>query len=156
MKRKRLKNYNELNECIEAFVSKWDLYAKFSNQFAFLNDTDTVLWTLATGKTSAEKFAKFFEDCGCNVKADIFLYSILHEIGHSQTMEQISEMDWNYSQDMKQTELTDEEYFNLPDEIAATKWAVDYLNNNTEDVKAFWDTFVPLLMKFYMKNKVEV
>ena len=46
------------------------------------------------------------------------------------------------------------EYFNLPDEIMATQWAVNYIKNNPERVKIMWHNIQKALKKFYKKNKV--
>lgn len=154
--KKRLKGVKALTKCLDKFLAKWDLTSQFGTDFAYLYYKRIVVWTLAVTQQNDIDFQNFFESLGCNVKCDVFLYSLLHEIGHSQTLDDINEEDYAYALDRKAEPLTNAEYFRLPDEIAATQWAVDFLNEHTEEVREFWEEFVPLVMKFYEINNIEV
>ena len=48
------------------------------------------------------------------------------------------------------------EYFNMPDEVAATNWAIDYIRNNTEKVAEFWNELQPAIMRCYNLTELEV
>ena len=39
--------------------------------------------------------------------------------------------------------------------MVATKWAVDYIYNNTNIVKAFWEELQPHILQFYRDNNVK-
>lgn len=80
--------------------------------------------------------------------ADITI-SLLHELGHAMTENQIPE---DYDRDFATFEIfvkadTEEEanalYFNLPDETLATNWAIEWLSNpeNRKKAKAFEKNF---------------
>ena len=153
--KKRLKGIDKINKYIEGYINKWDLYAHIDTDFMYDPTEDTVYWTLVVSEKHDRAFQEFFESLGCDIKTDVFVYSIFHEIGHSQTLEKISDEDYNYSHDRKaDPNITDEEYFRLPDEIIASKWAVDYINNNIDEVRDFWNGLKPLIMKFYQRNHV--
>lgn len=155
MKRRRLRGIAEINKYIESYVSKWDLYASIDTDFAYDPTIDTIFWTVLVSEENDKAFQDFFEKLGCDVKTDVFVYSIFHEIGHSQTIDLVSDEDYNYSQDRKaDPDITNDEYFNLPDEIIASEWAVDYINNNIDEVENFWNGLIPLLMKFYKRNHI--
>lgn len=96
------------------------------------------------------------------------LMGLLHELGHHETDDDISE----YIQDMcseeierieKEMELvtTEEEerrldlqYFNLPTEIMATYWAVDFIKNNPDLIR-YWNRLTITAMKqFYKVNNI--
>ena len=82
-------------------------------------------------------------------------------------------MDYNYSQDEKIritqqlsgiSAETDEklymrianEYYFLPDEIAATCWAVDFVTKHQYKVRQLWRELQPAIMEFYKINEIEL
>lgn len=153
--RRRLRGIAEINNYIDNYVSEWGLTSQLDTDFAYDPVEDIVYWSVVVSEKNSEDFKEFFESLGCVVKADVFIYSLFHEIGHSQTLEYVSEEDYNYSWDRKaDPEITNYEYFRLPNEIVATQWAVDYINNNAEEIEEFWNGLQPLLMKFYNKNHI--
>lgn len=153
----RLKGVRAINKCIEKFMKEWGLKAEMATDFSFAHESRTVTWSPIVSVKNDLEFSQFFESLGCKVKCDVFLYSLLHEIGHYHTLDSVSDEDYEYSFKRKNdTSITNSEYFILPVEIVATKWAVDYLNNNVEKVRAFWEELVPLLMNFYRINNIEV
>ena len=152
--KRRLRGITKLNECIQRFVGEWYLDSQIDTDFAYDPVSDTVFWTLVVSEQNDKDFHDFFYSLGCKVEADVFILSILHEIGHSQTLRYLSDEEYNYSQDRKAEKLSNYEYFNLPDEIEATKWAVNYLNENADKVEAFWNELQPLIMEFYKRNHI--
>lgn len=152
----KLKAVKPINNCLNKFMREWGLTAEIGTDFAYLYEKQVVVWTPIVSAQNDLDFQNFFESLGCNVKCDVFLYSILHEIGHSQTLDLVNEEDYAYSLDRKAEPISNYEYFRLPDEIIATQWAVDFLNENTEKVRVFWEEFVPLMMNFYKKNNIEI
>ena len=155
MKIRKLRGIAEINDYIESYLAKWDLYACIDTDFAYDPTIDTVFWSVVVSEENDKAFKEFFKKLGCNVETDVFVYSIFHEIGHSQTLEILSDMDYNYSQDRKaDPNISNEEYFNLPDEIIASQWAVEYINNNIDEVKTFWSGLQVLLKKFYKRNHI--
>lgn len=152
----RLKGVRPINKCIAKYIKKWDLkVGGLDLSFSYLPTKKEVYWTPIVCEKADKEFADFFESLGCEVKADVFIYSLLHEIGHSQTLDEVSDEDYYYSHDRKaDEEITNTEYFNLPVEIVATQWAVDYLNTHTEEVAEFWKKLQPRIMNFYAKNHI--
>lgn len=71
---------------------------------------------------------------GLKVKCSCFILSLLHEIGHNETIDMTddeidkSEYDVNSKDDVF-------EYFMLEDELEATLWAIDFINDNKEFIK---------------------
>ncbi len=68
----------------------------------------------------------------------MFLLSLFHEIGHYMTFDDLGEEDFAYSCDVKALlGTTDDDakiYFRLPIEIAATNWAIDYINEHPTEI----------------------
>lgn len=98
-----------------------------------------------------------------------FLFSLLHEVGHAKTGDDINDEEYQYAQ--KQKELINErmafagddieeitkielDYFLLPDEILATDWAINYLKENPKKSKKIYKKIQKMLRKFYKKNKI--
>ena len=99
-----------------------------------------------------------------------FVVSLLHEIGHIHTYEFIPDEIVSFDYD-ETTRLTAEinalpaldiegrkklvyEYFGLESELAATKWAVRYINKYPEEVEELAINVQKALMEFYIKNGI--
>lgn len=77
---------------------------------------------------------------------DPFLIGVLHEVGHLMTYEEelneqriIMYALLAYTYDETQYEQYSKAYFEIPAELAATTWAVEYYKNNTEHCEQFLD-----------------
>lgn len=95
-----------------------------------------------------------------------FIISLLHEIGHNKANDDVigEVYDFCFAEKeriMYETLATDDEnemkklswqYFNLPDEIMATKWAVDYARKHPKKIKKMWKKTRKALLEFYEKN----
>lgn len=95
-----------------------------------------------------------------------FIISLLHEIGHNKANDDIVGEVYDFclaekERIMYETLATDDEnemkklswqYFNLPDEIMATKWAVDYARKHPKKIKKMWKKTRKALLEFYEKN----
>lgn len=76
-------------------------------------------------------------------KISIIVWSILHEIGHYETEDEIEwEDDFNdravlalTGENVKYNTKVQDMYFNLPSEFAATEWAIDWVKNNFKIAK---------------------
>ena len=120
--------------------------------------------------TNDKFFNKFVTGLAPNIKADIFLTSLFHEVGHIYTQYNLSESEWDYGWDEKadiENILNDQSidekvieeqhmrYFNLPEEIAATRWAITYMEKYADDVAEFWNELQPAILRFFRKNGVK-
>ena len=95
-----------------------------------------------------------------------FIFSLLHEVGHSIANEEIDGMIYDFCESEKerinramQTAETVEEckklefqYFNLPDEIMATQWAVNYMKTHKLEIDIMWAVMREAILKFYELN----
>lgn len=97
-----------------------------------------------------------------------FMLSLLHEVGHHKTFQDISQEESTYCDDMKviinnKIEALDNpnfedlkplrvEYLLLPDEYKATEWAVNYIKENEKQVVEMWNKIENALFDFYAKN----
>lgn len=95
------------------------------------------------------------------------MLSFLHEIGHIKTGDDFSMEEWATYED-KVDELTEtirflsfdgrkpyiNQYFDLPQERAASTWAVKYANAHPENVKRLCSKMEDAFEIFYKKNKL--
>ena len=88
---------------------------------------------------------EFLEDQGCrNADYPEPVLSFLHEIGHGETWDSFSAMELMLYSLMKDTSDTKEEafeYWSVPDEYAANKWAANFINDHPQAVNDLWDIF---------------
>lgn len=145
---------------LNQYLSKFDLTCFYGTDFSYYYLDNTIEFSLINDDNSWN-FESFCREKAPDIDADSFLYSIFHEIGHAETGDDISDMDMNYSRDEKNRLAKELElgkidisvanriYYNLPDEIAATEWALDYMRNNQKEVKELWNKIQSVLMKLY-------
>ena len=149
-----MKHINELNEELNKFLEPFGVYAKYGSDFFFYWEDNHIEYGFLTCERIDKLFHKFaVEELGLNYNVDTFILSFLHELGHSETLDEIDAEDEIYSADVKET-LTDSDescmtYFHLPVEIAATQWAVDYINEHPTEIRNLWNTIQPIIMKIY-------
>lgn len=98
---------------------------------------------LVDEKNSLE-FLESVEKVGGNIEdISMEMWSVLHEIGHLQTRQDIfiSPLLRKICKILKQP-LLNKVYFNIPEEKKATKWAVNYVNNNKNDLLLFQENIM--------------
>ena len=92
---------------------------------------------------------------------DYFLFAILHEIGHHYTLYDLSQEELDneaiYRQILGLSDKSAEElnllYFNLPAELLATKWAIDFINENMEWCKKTQKKIYEAMRHFVKANR---
>lgn len=97
-----------------------------------------------------------------------FIMSLLHEVGHHKANDDVVGSVYEFCLAEKEriayeTMATDDEetakaltwqYFNLPDEIMATAWAVNYARKHPKKIKKMWKKMRSALVDFYAKNNI--
>jgi hypothetical protein len=97
-----------------------------------------------------------------------FLISLLHEVGHSKANDEIEGSIYEFceaekcriSEAMNKATTKEEvkklefEYFNLPDEIMATAWAVNYAKQHPLEIQIMWAVMREAILNFYKANGV--
>jgi hypothetical protein len=97
---------------------------------------------------------------------NVFVISLLHEVGHHMTDDDFDDMDSLFIYAQKQKVLSrlkraktdkeriaiEQDYFRIADEYAATAWAVDYYTNNRKECKKMRKKASKAIRNFYKKN----
>lgn len=159
-----LKGITEINNIINKFLEPFELTAELGTDFDYCFLEDKIHYALVIDEVSSNLFLKNAERRFPDVHADVFLWSLLHEVGHSETLDDLEDgvEEWclvakktinGLSRKLSQ-EACNQVYFDLPDEEAATNWAGEYMMENSEEITMFWNKLQPALVEFYKLNEV--
>lgn len=85
----------------------------------------------------AEGFMDIINRVYPEAKATEFTWSLLHELGHTQTWNYFTRKAWKRYEKTAPYIHDYEEYFRVPQERAATDWAANYIMNNPKKIKKF-------------------
>lgn len=164
-----LKGTRTLNKAISTQLAPFGISrCVLGTEYSYSFEKNDIMFKLDLGYED-ELFSEFvkerfnFDDTGIE-----FLFSLLHEVGHSCANEEIEGFIFDFCQTEKErifaemeTAETDEEvrklewqYFNLPDEICATAWAVNYANTHWLECQFMWVVIKEAILKFYKVNGV--
>lgn len=168
-----LKGIERIDKILNDFLRDFDCSAEIDNDFTYHTDINLITYSFTCSEISNVMFSNVIAALCPNIKCDIFLWSLLHELGHHETIDTISDADYCYSFDEKQRireqlsgvsaekneklymQIANDYYF-LPDEIAATCWAVDFVTKNQHRVRQLWNELQPAIKDFYRLNEVEL
>lgn len=162
-----VKGLKKLNSVITKQLKGFGISkAVCSDDFSYWCIEEEVHYKL-TQTIEDEWFMEFIEETFGYAPTNPFIMSLLHEVGHHITIDIVEDEDMDFSEDEKEriseemqtadaerTKALEWEYFNLPDEIVATEWAVDYAVNHTEELEDMWQEILKALAEFYERNGV--
>ena len=165
----KVKGMKKLNKAVSAQLAPFGISkAVCSDEFAYYFTDNKVTFSLVEGTFGDKCLTKFFAD---RFKYDCefpFVLFLLHEVGHQKANDNIQEdiydfcleekerieNELNDTDDEKEIEKLHNQYFNLPDEIMATQWAINYAKKHPKKVRKMWKKCEKAFHKFYEKNEV--
>ena len=166
-----LKHIYELSEVIDDFIDFFGCTEEIGTDFAYYPNDEVITWSIFMTDKSDKYFNEYVSKEFPEITADIFLWSLLHEVGHHMTYWNWSDEQRNFNDEIKETAekiLSSEEganpsierysyflYFSAPDERRATEWAAHYMETHSEKVEKFWLKFTDEFNKFVYLNKVK-
>lgn len=164
----KLKGMRKLNKAITApLAQRFGITeAICADEFAYYWDTETITYKLTDGELEDKWFNEFIEERFDYKVKNSFVISLLHEVGHHKANEEICDAIAEFceaekeriEEAMKNAETEEEckklewQYFNLPDEIMATQWAVNYAKKHPRIVNKIWRQMQNALVEFYKAN----
>ena len=166
----KVKGLKKLNKKISKELAPFGIEKAFcSNDYSYIFTSKQVTFKLTEGTCEDKWFTEFVKE---RFNYDVrypFIISLLHEVGHSKTDDQIQDELYNFcfkekeriDKEMESVETIEEakklewQYFNLPDEIVATAWAINYAKTYPKKVEKMWRKSQKALLKFYNKNNIE-
>lgn len=160
----KLKGLKRIDRIINEFTAQFGLAATLETDFCYYYNTHRVAYALTVVDESAKYFIPYCKHLNKNVTADIFLISLLHEIGHHFTRFNFSEDEWErvheekehiekaLGRNPKKAAKWNNIYFNLDVERAATEWGLNYMITHEDEVAEFWEELKAAILRFYRKN----
>jgi hypothetical protein len=122
-------------------------------EFCWYKNTDEIGVSFVETADTISSWNKFFlDELNCSYIVDIFYTSFLHELGHSNTWHLVSEEE----SEIETIGMENEEYFHLPRELIASKWAVNYINKNVDAVAELIRLVGEAINFFVEANNIEL
>lgn len=158
----------KITSILDEFLTEYECTSTLTSDFCYFSDSNIIGYSFLVEEVNDALFMNVINSLSPIVSCDIFLWSFLHELGHHQTIEDFSikELKKYYKTkaklskrlskaktDLQKLELK-KQYFVLPDEYAATAWAVNFVNANLNKVQALWTKLQPEILEFYKKNEL--
>ena len=157
------KALKKMNKTISAELALFGIdMAKYTGEYSYSFEKNRVDYKLTNTAIEDRWFKEFVEErFRHKVKSD-FIISILHEIGHARANEEITGDIYEFCMNEKariaieMMVAEDEEtgralsfqYFNLPDEIMATQWAVNYAETHKKELKKMLKRITPAIEEY--------
>lgn len=126
-----------LRKLINNFIKPLGIRAEPSDVFKAWEDDKVICYPKDKSNYYDSDFMAHFSRNYPDIKTSEFVISILHEVGHCYRPSKNIELNIEVYNAVSDGELPPDSYFDLSDEVAATSWAVDYIRNNADRVRAF-------------------
>ena len=143
-----------MDNVLNSFLEQFECEAKLGTDFCCFVCKNEIRYTLVIPEENSKTFIARVTRLYPDIKADEFLWSFFHELGHIETIDDLTNAEYTFSQEAKGKNPTDEEYYELPDEFAATDWAAHYMRSNTEQIQILWAEIKNAIMNIYKLNKI--
>ncbi len=137
-------------------INKWARKHGFNTEFVFVKsgslefdpNENEILVPRKYDSTFDCQFMKFLRGLGLTCDFDAVTLSLLHELGHAQTLDLFTTKEWKWCAAQKAVwagvhEGPDDDYlfgyWNIEDELAANNWVVLYTKSFSKKVKELED-----------------
>lgn len=160
-----LKGKDKLNKAISKELKPFGISsANLSDEYAYYFEDESVTFKL-TSAVEDRWFNEFVTE-RFNYICDVpFVLSLLHEIGHHKANDEIEGAIYDFciaekeritkkmqTANADQSKVLEWQYFNLPDEIMATQWAVNYAKKHPKKIQKMWEHMKADILAFYAEN----
>ena len=151
----KIDGIKKLTNTLDKFLEEFECTSIIDTDFYCLTVSNVIAVSLVVLEKHSSTFMSRVNRLYPDIHADEFLWSFLHEVGHIETIDMLDDDEIYFSDFQKKDEnITDEIYYELPDEFAATEWAANYMRNNTEKVAKFWNEVQSIIMNIYKSNNI--
>ena len=166
---KRLQGKRELNKAMTEIFKPFGISKVFlASTYAYYFEDEKISFKLTENTFEDTAFINFVEQRFDYKIEHPFIFSMLHELGHHLNNEEIEGEIYEFCMrekdrietaiqtafDEDTLTILEEQYFNLPDEIMATAWAVDYAKRHPKKIKKMWRECEKAFHAFYEKNNI--
>lgn len=160
---KKLKYAKELQKVINNFTKTFGVKAKWGNEFEASPTQKVVYFTVVVDADMDEVFLEDAENRYPYVHANLFLWLLMHEIGHCMTDYLWTSEDEDYFEEAKNNldeffgydvVSKNEWYHKIGDEYMATKWAGEYMMAHPKKMQNFCKEMNKAMKIFCKKNAI--
>ena len=128
-----------------------------ADDFCWYGCSNTIEYSVRAADKHLRLWSQLLDSLGLNAEIDPFYSSFLHEVGHSITYYDFTEEEVEEYYEVLKKLIDSEDgvwtYFNLPLEIAATKWMINYINTHFDAIRDLVDAVRPLLVNYLTSRK---
>ena len=145
----------ELNQALNSWLEKYGfdtVVEGMEPSFGYYYNRDSIVYTLSMRESAIKSWSLLMEEMDCPFVINQFYTSFLHELGHAQTLDLLTEEEEQFSknEEIRLSQLddivqADYEYYHLPREIIATEWAMNFMRENENAIKELVETTAPIL-----------
>ncbi len=148
----------KIKDIINDFTEKFGCralpaYALGLNEFYYCISIETVVYVYKFSPRFKQDrdFMNSVKMHNPKVKLNHFMWALLHEVGHHMTEDTFDEEEKDRINKKRFRVMKTQAihpYYRLPDEWAATEWAVTYANAHAEEVKNLWEKIYALTNEY--------
>lgn len=165
----KVKGKKKLNSAILKELQPFGIAsAQLTNEYSYLPATYGITYGIEL-PTEYQWLIEFIEKRFDYVCSNPFVLLFLHELGHHNTIASISygvqqfcdnekiriSEEMENTKSKKRMKALEFQYFNLPDEIMATAWAVDYARKHPRKIELMANRMATAFREFYTVNGIE-
>lgn len=121
---------------VKKFCKKFGVKAKPDVDFQAIIETNRIGYNF--GQDNLDEFYDYILNMYPDIKASIWTWALLHEIGHLKTKQYIVKgLSYYIHQKIDRMEIPTKMHHYDPDEVIATHWAAKYIKNHKKEIKKF-------------------
>jgi len=151
-----------LEKKIRKYLKKFGITrAICTDSFFYIPEGKTVCFTVLHYTTDADLIEFINNKYEVDIEPWYFIFSLLHEVGHHMTVDQLTEKDMNFEIAARKailplfgddTKSRNSLYFELPAEDLANRWAIEYIENHTQECWEFQCKCYKIMNHIYKKK----
>lgn len=148
-----------LDKHIAKYCKKFGIENVFCDkEFAYYSEKEAISYTIFCYTTDETFINAVNEKYNVDITNFSFIFSLLHEIGHHMTIDELTEEDMENEIFARSIiPLLDdsermEAYMNLTAEDLATSWAIDYIDSHIEECIKVQKRFLKIIDHIYKKK----
>lgn len=136
---------------VDEFLEPFGCTAEFSNDFSYCPEDNEITFTILYSERADRLFREYIKSHFSFEVPNLFMMSLLHEVGHAMTLFTFSKTEMenaHHAKELIENDLKEEDtdetfskYFDLDIEKVATEWAVNYYRSNSEKIEDFYLKF---------------
>lgn len=158
-----MKGYKRIRKVVNEFTSTFGIRAEWGEEFQALPTDKIITFTVVVDEDMNEVFLADAENRFPAIHANLFLWLLMHEIGHCMTDYLWTMDDEDYFMKAKDrlddffetdVESKNEWYHKIGDEYMATKWAGEYMMAHPKKMKRFCRRMNKAMEIFCKENNI--